>query len=74
MPRCPKCGAEIEELIDLTRELVEYRLYLAGDRPEWEKADVVESENVCYYCPECHEEIFNDFKKAIAFLKGEETD
>jgi uncharacterized C2H2 Zn-finger protein len=76
MPKCPKCGKEINELINWRRELSEYHIYFArkeDEHPIWERFDVIEDEdedsNEEYECPLCRTVLFRNYKDAIAFLK-----
>jgi len=75
MPKCPKCGSEIDELIVYCKEISKYRVWLHSpedEHPSWERIDALESEDVGgYECPECGEQLFKDYHEAIAFLKGE---
>lgn len=68
MPKCPKCGKEIDCLNNWESGEMEYCLSLNG----YEGKDFVEDGKVNEYeCLECSEVIFTDEEKAIAFLKGE---
>jgi len=70
MPKCPRCGEEIDYLRNWQSGETEYRLFSNGT---YEGEDFVEDNKVNdYECPECSEVLFTDEEKAIAFLKGKE--
>ena len=71
MPECPKCGAEINYLINYCKKPVcftfevnerGYPVYHLDSEAE----DYVDDE---FVCPECEEVLFTDEKDAIEFLK-----
>jgi len=75
MPKCPKCGKEIDYLRDFSPVWEEYKLtinengvvhceFVDGGIPMDDKDDE-------YECPECHEVLFTDVEDAIKFLKGD---
>jgi len=76
MPKCPKCHQEINELVNIRKEITEYIVYFPkdGDKtPIWEQTDVLDEEDEYYKCPICGKKLFTDNASALAFLKGEET-
>ena len=70
MPKCPKCGEEIGELI---LGSLEWRYYHFNAYPEYEPLDGDnDSQEEHYNCPKCDAELFTDFDKALAFLNTKE--
>lgn len=74
MPKCPKCQAEINHLIDWEKCWYphEFTLLKDGATPDWNTSKL-EPESIGaddYDCPECLATLFSSEKKAIAFLKG----
>jgi DNA-directed RNA polymerase subunit RPC12/RpoP len=70
VPRCPRCGKEIDYLIEYSKEWRKYRVRLVGDSIEYEEigeAYVIDHE---YACPECDSTIAITEDGAKEFLKG----
>ena len=71
MPKCPKCGKEIEELICVTEETAEYLM----TPTENGKADYIplyaRIKSEVYRCPECDAKLFDTPDEAIRFLTEE---
>lgn len=68
MPVCPKCGKEIDHLINVGK--TQYYFSLDGKGyPQYETIDALEDGK--YYCPKCLEELFDSERDATKFLKGE---
>jgi DNA-directed RNA polymerase subunit RPC12/RpoP len=68
MPRCPKCGSEIDYLIEYSKEWRRYRVRLIGDSIEYEEtgdAVVIDHE---YVCPHCETTIAITEEEAKRFL------
>jgi predicted RNA-binding Zn-ribbon protein involved in translation (DUF1610 family) len=74
MPKCPKCGEEIDVLITWKRELSRYRMWFIekdDEYPMWERVDAVEEEGEEEYeCPRCGGLLFKNYEDAVAFLKS----
>ena len=66
MPKCPKCGEEIDHLINVCSAWKLYRFYSNGSY-EW--IDDVSGDVNEYECPECNEVLFTDEAEAQKFLK-----
>ena len=74
MPRCPKCGKEIDHLRDFSAIWQEYNLTVDKDgvmHYEFIDASLPVDIDDEYQCPECSEVLFNDEEEAVKFLKGE---
>jgi uncharacterized protein (UPF0212 family) len=74
MPKCPKCGNEIDYLVCGCEEISTYivRLNESREALEWERVDCETLEDPdIYTCPECGTEIAHHYSEAVAFLKGE---
>lgn len=71
MPKCPKCGKEIEELICVTEGTAKYlmRLNEKGDAEYIFLYAPIEDE--VYRCPECDAKLFDTPDEAIRFLTEE---
>ena len=77
MPKCPKCGAEIDQLAQWCKREDKYyfsleenesvirELALPSDSEDYDASD--------YECPECSEVIFHDYETAVDFLAGREV-
>jgi len=74
MPKCPKCGKEINSLDIVSTENGILRIGEDGN-VEIEWASDYGPENIKYeaYCPECGEKIFDDIDEAIAFLEEDKN-
>ena len=74
MPKCPKCGAEIDHLREFDNVEVSYvfgldskgRLCWDDQEILWDTAKIIE-----VGCPECEAILFKTESEAVAFLKGE---
>jgi DNA-directed RNA polymerase subunit RPC12/RpoP len=77
MPKCPKCGKEIDFLENYQYPTVDYyHFYLDSEgNPQYEYMDGFSSKDDegDYYCPECGEKLFDNEEDAIKFLKGGEV-
>lgn len=74
MPKCPKCGVEIDFLRDFSPMWAEYKLSVDDEGENYEWADntiSMDTVNHEYECPECNKVLFEDYDKAVEFLKGE---
>jgi len=77
MPKCPKCGADIDHLSQWRKtedkfhfslgegEDVITEMCLPRDSQAYDASD--------YECPECSEVIFHDYETAVDFLAGREV-
>ena len=74
MPRCPKCGKEIDHLVDYSPVWEEYELRVdTNGNVHWEfmnNSVPMDAKDDEYECPECHKVLFTDAEDAINFLKG----
>ena len=71
MPKCPKCGAEIDHLINWSEAEQKFILRLTEKgTPNYEYVDTVPKDRNEYECPKCHEVLFTDEEEAIKFLRG----
>jgi DNA-directed RNA polymerase subunit RPC12/RpoP len=72
MPKCPRCGKEIDHLIEYSKEWRKYRVRLVGNYIEYEEIDeaavVIDHE---YVCPECDSTIAITEEGAKEFLRSE---
>ena len=68
MPRCPKCGAEIDHLIYYESGWLAYT-YDGKDYIRAEGLDIFKGS--AYACPICGEFLFESETKAQKFLRGE---
>ena len=70
MPKCPKCGKEIDYL----REFMSEEFKLTVDENGYVHYDLVDASVLNrgdeYKCPECGEVLFTDEEEAVKFLKG----
>lgn len=75
MPKCPKCGTEINSLKVILKESGELTIVDGAPVYDW-YADIYGSAVVeaSFICPECEEELFSDDKEAEAFLQEAEGD
>ncbi|RLG34529.1 hypothetical protein DRN97_02350 [Methanosarcinales archaeon] len=75
MPRCPKCGKEIDHLKDFSPVWQEYKMTIdENSDAHYEFVDdslPIDSMNDEYQCPECEEVLFTYADDAIKFLRGE---
>lgn len=76
MPKCPKCGKEIDHLIFDGCERMTAKVELNSvdmvDYVDWDSFGF--DENSEYKCPECGAVLFTDEEDAGAFLRGELKD
>jgi len=77
MPKCPKCGKEIDYLRDFSPVWQEYKLTIDknGDA-DYEFVDNTTSMDFgdIYECPECGEVLFTDEEEAVKFLRGKTSE
>lgn len=71
-PRCPKCGAELDMLINVCEAIEAYYFYLDenGDAV-YESKDAWAGDWSEYQCPECDETLFTSEEMAKKFLEGD---
>ena len=77
MPVCPKCGKEIDHLINFEKRWEEFQFRLSAEgEPVYEQTgETVPGDDPGEYeCPECNNILFYDHLSAVAFLKGENND
>ena len=68
MPKCPKCGKEIDYLVNVESGDMDYRFNPDGDYYPGEfLSDGGRNE---YECPLCQATLFTDETTALEFLKG----
>ena len=73
MPKCPKCGAEVDCLINIQDVWEEFRFWIDEDGDvNYEDMDSWDGDLNEFKCPSCSEVLFEDEGEAEAFLKGEE--
>jgi len=71
VPKCPKCGKEIDEL---TVKVIDHgSLYLDSDgKPHLDLVSDMYGLNyveTIFSCPECGEELFKAYREAVNFLQ-----
>jgi ssDNA-binding Zn-finger/Zn-ribbon topoisomerase 1 len=74
MPKCPKCGEEIDTLIYWRWEESEYYMWIpeGSEQPELERIPRFDEDyDEGYECPECRALLFKSRGEAIDFLKSE---
>lgn len=72
MPKCHKCGEEIDELLARGSTPIDRKFTVSSDGSlNWGEAEGYDEVFEEYACPECGEALFRDQSKAIAFLKGD---
>jgi predicted RNA-binding Zn-ribbon protein involved in translation (DUF1610 family) len=77
MPRCPRCGKEIDSILNVQSGYMEYVLKIDkknGDYDYQSSNDGFTTDDSLndFCCPECHLSLFPDSEEdAIAFLRGE---
>jgi len=75
MPKCPKCGKEIDYLRDFSPVWCEYNLRIGENGEEYYEFvdDSLPMDNINdeYECPECSEVLFKNHDDAVKFLRGE---
>jgi hypothetical protein len=73
MPKCPKCGREINSLLLRAKQMHDFRVYEyeGGLEYFWIGASSDDDlENEEYYCPKCGAILFTNDIDALNFLKG----
>ena len=74
MPKCPKCGVKIDNLINICTEEIESDFTINdmgyGEYDEID-ANPIPINDGFFICPECGKILFYDEQSAIKFLKGE---
>jgi predicted RNA-binding Zn-ribbon protein involved in translation (DUF1610 family) len=65
MPKCPKCGEEIDHLINYCKSWEKF--YFDGE--DYNYIDTISTDENEYACPECDETLFYNEEEAIEFLK-----
>lgn len=72
MPECPKCGKEIDHLINRVVEIHFYRLRAVEGNAEYDDMGTTETTGEGEYCcPECDMDLLFDEAEALAFLQKE---
>ena len=73
MPKCPKCGTEVDQLTNFSLHWTEHRFTVSDDGlPSYHvsenivMSDPVENE---YVCPECDAVLFKSEAEALTFMK-----
>ena len=73
MPKCPKCGKEIDHLIHYGYYLMkaDFRIDKDGDKvyENWYDFGDMKEGTEEYYCPECKQVLFKTEDEAIKFLR-----
>ena len=75
MPKCPKCGEEIDHLNLKSIDGGEMSLSEDGEDGEFQidwNSDIYGEETLdtSASCPECGEKLFDDYEEASDFLRG----
>jgi len=68
MGKCPKCGKELDHLIEYSKEWRKYIVRLIGDSLEYEETDYVDFIDHEYVCPHCEAVIAVNEKEAKRIL------
>lgn len=71
MPKCPKCGRNIDYLRYSAYELQKANFYVTDTNAEYSNRDslgVTYPDTIEYSCPECDEVLFVDEEEAKKFL------
>jgi predicted RNA-binding Zn-ribbon protein involved in translation (DUF1610 family) len=66
MPKCPRCGKEIDHLLVHSRAIMEYDYSI---KQGFKYLDTLEEDFESFYCPKCNEELFDNEDEAFEFLK-----
>jgi hypothetical protein len=70
-PTCPKCGMELDELINVQEEWVTFYFSVDDDgNVDYVEDDRCPGNTSEYECPYCHEVLFNNEDDARDFLMG----
>lgn len=70
MPKCPKCGKEIEELRNYSARTDSFAVTLTkSGYLDYAHLNDSDYDDGVFCCPECDEELFSTEKEAITFLK-----
>jgi len=73
MPKCPKCGKEIDHLIYNAYELQKADFYVFDTNTEysnWDSLGFTYPNTTEYHCPKCDELLFVDEDAAEKFLRS----
>lgn len=72
MPKCPKCGEELDYLLDYSKceEVYEFSLKPDGEIQSEQVDRISEDTPDDFECPECKEVLFTKEEDAVKFLKG----
>jgi len=71
MPICPKCNAEINELVYARSEIYEDLMRVDDEgKLEFEPLNEHDGEWCVYKCPKCNAVLFENIEDAEEFLKG----
>lgn len=68
MPKCPRCGKEIDRLINVQSGLISWEMFADGRYDDQEIEPYGEINE--WDCPECSEPLFYNEDEAIAFLNN----
>jgi DNA-directed RNA polymerase subunit M/transcription elongation factor TFIIS len=77
MPKCPKCGKEINSITNVQSGYMAYALKVNDENGDYdydsEEPDFTTDDSLNdFRCPECNESLFPDSEgDAVAFLRGE---
>lgn len=75
MPKCPKCGKEIDYLKDYFPVWQEYNMRINENGEEYyefvDDSIPMDEMNDEFECPECCEILFRNHDDAVKFLRGE---
>jgi hypothetical protein len=72
LPKCPRCGKEIDYLINVCEETAKYVFSFDGGKGcDYYFDDSWPGDWSVFQCPECDEELFTNEEDAKKFLKGE---
>ena len=75
MPKCPKCGAEIDHLHHFGYYLQKADFWLNGkgepNYDNWDDVGSMKEGTEEYRCPECDQVLFKNEDEAKKFLKSE---
>jgi len=77
MPKCPKCGAEIDYLIAYTMNVAEEDIFRVDKNGDVEYEEVgfdYWGTDTSFNCPECGAQLFRREEDAKKFLLGEKAE